>query len=140
MEAEIAALREEITTSRSEEKITKAALITMNATMSTRDLEAGILALGTQKKELLACLAPLRSGDKDPISVEVKKQVQDGWKMWNHNFHVRKKICLEVWDMVTQELPAGKTREELWVSKHPQYSSRKFCKLIFAIGRAWTGR
>ena len=118
IEAEIVALRGEISTSRSEEKITKAALVTMNATMSTRDLEAGILALETQKKELLACLTPLRSGDDDPISAEVKKQVQNGWKTWNHNFQVRKKICLEVWDMVTQELPGGKTREELWVSKY----------------------
>ena len=126
MEAEITALREEITTSRSEEKITKAALITMNATMSTRDLEAGIVALEMQKKQLLACLTPLRSGDNDPISVAVKTQVQDGWRMWNHNFQVRKKICLEVWDMVTQELPGGKTREELWVSNTLQTVVTKF--------------
>ena len=115
MEAEISTLREDIAAAKAEEKILKTNLITLNAAMSTRDLEAGILCLETEKKELLARLGPLRSGDVQPVSPEEKMEVKREWKIWSRNASVRKEICLEVWEVVTQELPEGKTKEELWV-------------------------
>lgn len=115
MDEQIATLREEIATAKGEEKALKAQLITLNATMSRQDLQSGIACLGAEQKALLARLGPLRSGNVKPVSAEEKEAADKDWKLWTRRANVRKKICMEVWAHLTEELPEGKTKEELWV-------------------------
>lgn len=115
VEQEITHLREEIATMKGKEKILKANLIHLNATISTQDLRAGLLAVDAQKKDILVRLDPLRSGSVKPVLPEEKAVVDQAWKLWNTRANTRKKICLEVWAIVTEEMPEGKTKEELWV-------------------------
>lgn len=115
MDEQIATLREEIATAKGEEKTLKARLITLNATMSMQDLQSGIACLGAEQKALLARLGPLRSGNVKPVSAEEKEAADKDWKLWTRRASVREKICMEVWAHLTEELPEGKTKEELWV-------------------------
>ncbi|MCJ1382199.1 hypothetical protein MMC17_005311 [Xylographa soralifera] len=114
MDREIAHLREEIATARGEERILKANLTALNATMSTQDIRASLVALGAQKKEILSRLNPLRSGSVKPVSPQEKAEVDQTWRLWSSRADTRKKICMEVWAVVTEEVPEGKTKEELW--------------------------
>ena len=115
MDRQIATLREEIATAKGEEKMLKVQLITLNATMSTQDLQSGISGIEAERKGLLARLGPLRSGDVKPVSAMEKAAADKDWKLWRSRANVRKKICMEVWAHLTEELPEGKTKEELWV-------------------------
>ncbi|MCJ1358118.1 MAG: hypothetical protein MMC33_008116 [Icmadophila ericetorum] len=114
MDKEIADLREKISTSKGLEKIMKAQLTTLNTTMSIQDLKNGILIAKTTKHALLERLALLRSGNAKPVSAEEKEEADHAWKVWSRHAAVRKKICMDVWDYATEELPEGKTKEELW--------------------------
>ena len=117
MDREITHLREEIATARGEERILKANLIALNATMSAQDIRASLEALGAQKKDILSRLNPLRSGRVKPVSPQEKAEVDQAWRLWNSRANTRKNICMEVWAIVTEEMPEGKTKEELWVRK-----------------------
>lgn len=115
MDQQIATLREAIATTKGEEKNLKAQLTTLNATMSTQDLESRIAGLEAEQKALLARLGPLRSGNVKPVSAEEKAAADKDWKLWTYRANVRKKICMELWAHLTEEMPEGKTKEELWV-------------------------
>ena len=115
MDREITGLREEIATAKGEERILKAHLIALNATMSTQDLQAGLIALDAQKKDILSRLHPLRSGSVKPVSAYEKAEADQAWRLWDSRAKTRKKICMEVWALVTEEIPEEKTKEELWV-------------------------
>ncbi|MCJ1285068.1 hypothetical protein MMC26_004406 [Xylographa opegraphella] len=117
MDREITQLREEIAIAIGEERILKANLIALNATMSTEDIRANLVALEAQKKDILSRLNPLRSGSVKLVSPQVKAEVDQAWKLWNSRANTRKKICMELWAVLTEEMPEGKTKEELWVQK-----------------------
>ncbi|MCJ1388970.1 hypothetical protein MMC18_001822 [Xylographa bjoerkii] len=122
MDREITDLQEKIAAAKGEERIAKANLIALNATMSTHDLRASLIALEAQKKDILFRLNPLRSGSVKTVSPQEKAEVDQAWKLWNSRANTRKKICMEVWAVVTEEMPEGKTKEELWVRKPAQTS------------------
>lgn len=115
MDQEITSLHEAIATAKVEEKALKAQLVSLQATMSTQDLRGGLAALETEKQEVLARLGPLRAGIVRPVPPKERAAVDQAWKVWNQQANIRKKICLEVWACVTEEMPEGKTKEELWV-------------------------
>ena len=115
MDREIATLREQIAAAKGQEKILKAHLTNLNATMSTSDIKTALLVQEEEKKELFARLGPLRSGNAEPVSLEEKTAVTDAWNLWSRRACARKKICMEVFAHVTEELPEGTTKEELWV-------------------------
>ena len=119
MDQEINDLREEIAAVKGEEKSLKANLAALNATMSTQDLKSSVQALDTQTQELLRRLTPLRAGNIKPVSLVEKAELDKAWREWSRYASIRKKICMELWYHITEELPEGKTREELWVDdKH----------------------
>ena len=115
MEKEMEVLRDCISTARVEEKILRANLVTLHATMSLQDLRAAVGTLDMEKRELLKRLAPLRLGNVKPVSSMEKTEVDQAWKLWSNNARVRKTICMNVWGYITEELPEGKTKEDLWV-------------------------
>lgn len=114
MDSEITDLREQITTAKSAERLLKANVSTLNAIMSAHDLRAAINDLERKKKEYLGRLGPLRLGNVKPVSSEEKAEVEQAWKLWHRRANARKRICMELWAMVTEEMPEGKTKEELW--------------------------
>lgn len=115
MDKEIAALRDSIATAKANEKLLRANLISVNATLSTDELRNSVILIEHEKKEVLGRLSPLRSGNMKPVLPEAKEAVDRDWVQWSRKAGVRKKICLELWEICTEEVPDGKTREELWV-------------------------
>lgn len=115
MDKEIVALRDAIATAKANEKLLNANLVTLNATLSTEDLRAGVVALELDKQEILARLGPLRSGSIKPVSMEEKEAVDKLWNEWSRKARMRKQICLEVWAHCTENLQGEQTTGELWV-------------------------
>ena len=115
MEKEITSLRQEIADTKSQEKILRAELISINATVSTHDLQASITSLELEQKETLVRLGPLREGNVKPVSLEEKEKVDKEYKKWSKSASARKKICMELWEICTEVLEEGKTKEDLWV-------------------------
>ena len=115
MDKQIQQLRESIATAKADEKSLRANLIAVNATMTIGDLRISVIALESEKKELLARLGTLRAGTVKPVSPEEKDEVEKAWREWSRKATVRKKICMDLWDFCTEEMQEGRTREDLWV-------------------------
>lgn len=115
MDRELGTLRDSIATSRAKEKLLRANLISVNATLSTDELRSSVILHEHEKKEILGRLGLLRSGKMKPVLPEEKEAVDREWLQWSKKAGVRKKICLELWEFCTEEVPEGKTKEELWV-------------------------
>ena len=117
MDAEIATLRETIATAKANEKLIRASLVSVNATMSGEELRNTVAQLEHEKKDILDRLGPLRAGTMKPVLPEEKEAVQREWREWSKKAGVRKKICMELWEMCTDVVEEGKTKEELWVCR-----------------------
>ena len=115
MDKEIAGLRDAIATAKADEKLVRAKLVSVNAALSTEELGSSVALLEIEKQEILARLGPLRSGSVKPVVPEEKEAVDKGWKGWSRKASSRKKICMELWAISTEEMEGGKTRMELWV-------------------------
>lgn len=115
MDKELLDLREAIATAKANEKLLRAKLVTVNATMSPEDIQAGIITLESEKKELQARLGPLIAGSVKPVSLEEKDEVDRAWKGWSKKAKVRKSLCMDLWALCTEEMPEGQTKQELWV-------------------------
>ena len=115
MDLEIATLREDLATSKAEEKARRAILSNLNTTQSMPDLRSGVQALETERKEMLARLAAHREGKVQPISSEEKDATERELKVWAKQAVVRKRIANDVF-LAVHEMVSGKTKEELWVS------------------------
>lgn len=115
MDKEIADLRETIATAKANEKLMRANLISVNATLSTEELRSSVSLLEMEKKVIIARLGPLRSGNVKPVLPEEKEAVDKVWREWSRKASSRKKICMELWVVCTKEMEPGKTKEEFWV-------------------------
>ena len=115
IDKEIAELRENIARAKAKEKLLRANLISVNATLSTDEVRSSVSLLGLEKEEILARLGPLRSGTMKPVLPEEKEAVDKTWREWSRKRSSRKEICMELWAISTEEMEAGKTRKELWV-------------------------
>ena len=126
MDKEIAILRDAIATAKSNEKLLRANLISVNATLSTEELRGSVSLLELEKKEILGRLGPLRSGNVKPVSPKEKEEVDKAWKEWSRKASSRKKIGLELWEYSTEEMPEGTTKEEFWVCFPGHRTHRSF--------------
>ena len=116
MDKQIASLREDLSTLKSNEKLLRSNLVSANATMSTTELSSLVKDLSNEQAEFLARLCQLRNGDIKPVTPEEKESVDKEWAMWKRKAEARKKIAMELWAIGTEVLPEGKTKEEVWVS------------------------
>lgn len=115
MDKEIADLRDTIATAKANEKLMRANLVSVNATLSTEELRGSVSLLEIEKKEIVARLDALKSGNMKPVLPEEKEAVDKAWKEWSRKASSRKKICMELWAVCTEEMEPGKTKEEFWV-------------------------
>ena len=105
---EIADLRGTVAAAKANEKLTRAKLISVNATLSTEELHRSVSRLEVEKKEILARLGALRSGDVKPVLPEEKEAVDQAWREWSRTASSRKKICMELWAVSTEEMEPGR--------------------------------
>ena len=115
MDKEIHHIRETLATDRAKEKLLQANLVSVNATLSTEELRSRVTMLEHETIEILGRLGPLRSGSAKPVLPEEKEAVDQEWRQWSRKAGARKKICLELWEFCTEEVPEGMTKGELWV-------------------------
>ena len=115
MDKEITALRESVATAKANEKLLRANLISVNATLSTEELRSSVSVLEHERREISGRLEMLRSGNVKPVLPEEKEAVDCEWSQWSRKAASRKKICMELWECCTEEVPEGKTKAELWV-------------------------
>ena len=116
MDKSIAEHRESIAGLKTNEKLLRSNLASINAIMSTDELRSNVHSLEGERAELQARLAPLRQGDVKPVSIEQKAEVDRLWGEWKKKAEARKKIAMEFWAMGMEALPEGKTKAEVWVS------------------------
>ncbi|KAL9613760.1 MAG: hypothetical protein Q9167_001705 [Letrouitia subvulpina] len=115
MDKEIQTLRDQIATIKSNEKLLKADLLTINATLSIDDIRANLRALEYEKKEFLGRLEKLRCGDVEPVRPAEKEAIEKPLAEWSKRAASRKQICMELWAIALDCLPEGQSKEELWV-------------------------
>ena len=115
MDRDIHELREQISIAKAQEKILRANLLAVNATVSAEDLRAHVVTLESEKQEALDRLGPLRAGTVTPVSAQERDDLDHGWKEWVRKASSRKKICMQLWDFCTDELQEGQSRQDLWV-------------------------
>ena len=141
MDKEIADLRDTIATAKANEKLMRANLVSINATLSTEELRSSVSLLETEKKEIVARLDALKSGNVKAVLPEEKEAVDKAWREWSRKASSRKKICIELWAICTEEMEAGKTREELWVCVLIAWCDMLCCPLTsMYVGRPGSGR
>jgi 26S proteasome regulatory subunit (ATPase 3-interacting protein) len=124
MDEEIARLRESIATAKADERFLKASLVALNAAITPQELREDIRGFETKRVEILSRLGPLRSGNVKPVSPEEKAEVDAAWKLWSSRANARKRICMEIWVLLTQDLPDGMTAADIWVGS-PQAGRRE---------------
>ena len=115
MDKEIAELRESIAAAKANEKLMRANLVSVNATLSTEELRSNVSLLEIEKKEMNTRLGALKSGNVKPVLPDEKQAVDKAWREWSRKASSRMKICMELWAVSTEEIERGKTKEELWV-------------------------
>ena len=141
MDKEIAGLRDTIATAKANEKLMRANLVSINATISTEELRSSVSLLEIEKKEIVARLDALKSGNVKPVLREEKEAVDKAWKEWSRKASSRKKICMELWAVCTEETESGKTKEELWVCLSIAWYDMPFCPLTsIYVGGPGSGR
>ena len=115
MDKDIHELRETITIARAQEKILRANLIAVNATVTVDDLRAHVITLESEKQGALDRLSLLKAGTFTPISAQEQDEVEKARKEWARKANSRKKICMELWGFCTEELEEGQAKQDLWV-------------------------
>ncbi|KAK4696750.1 26S proteasome regulatory subunit, ATPase 3, interacting protein, partial [Lecanoromycetidae sp. Uapishka_2] len=114
MDAEIATLRTDITNAKATEKLLRTGIVSANATLSIDELHTAVALLEYDKIETLRRLGPLREGSVKPVAPDEKKRVDGEWEFWGRKAGARKKFGMELWEMCTEEVEEGKTREDVW--------------------------
>ncbi|KAI9658104.1 MAG: hypothetical protein M1829_006829 [Trizodia sp. TS-e1964] len=115
MDKDIEALKKEITAGKAEQKALQSTLTVLKATPATEELREAIQRLELERKELNDRLAPLRSGALSPVTTEERDTVEKAWRVAQKLASARKKIFQECWATLTEELPEGTTKADLWV-------------------------
>jgi 26S proteasome regulatory subunit (ATPase 3-interacting protein) len=118
LDAEIKALKAQITTARANEKRLKAELNGLGTRISTCDLRAVVSGLEAEKHALEGGLAPPPSDGIEAwsLSVDEKERMEQEWRMWQHHVTVRKRIFRDLWERCAEVPPEEMTRAELWDS------------------------
>lgn len=107
LDAEITALRTQISTAQLTLKALKAQLNNLQSTLSTADLMARASALTSERKEVLARLTLLRAGSVRPVNPEELEGVEKELKCWEGVVKRRERIEKELWDTMRDGLPEG---------------------------------
>ena len=114
MDQEVIRLREEVNAAKIEEKALRTKLTAVNASMTIDDYRSATDVLEHDKKALTSRLEPLRAGTTKPVEPKEKEEVEREWKLWTQRANGRKKIAMELWDVITEPLSPD-ARYQIWV-------------------------
>lgn len=59
-------------------------------------------------------LAGLKSGNTKAISAGEKVDMERSWKLWSYKVNGRKKAFMGLWQTLSEYLPDGKSKDEIW--------------------------
>ncbi|KAL8840571.1 MAG: hypothetical protein Q9170_001257 [Blastenia crenularia] len=107
-------LQEQLDIAKGYERLLRARLAALQAGPSIDDLHANVTALELEKEDLTDHLERLRSGKVKPVPPAEKEAADKTWKEWRKKEDSRKRIFMEMWAIVLDELPIGQTKEQLW--------------------------
>lgn len=133
MEAEISKVRDEISAAKAEYKTLSTTLSTLESTLTTTDLRESVHALELTRKELLARLEPLRSGNVSPVSAAEKEMVDNEWRKAQRDAFGRKRIFDDFWGLLKDSLPEEIAVDDLAVStveRHVAFPHLHFHALV----------
>ncbi|KAI1939884.1 hypothetical protein LOZ66_002315 [Ophidiomyces ophidiicola] len=119
IDREIEETKSYIASAKSQEKLLKTQLATLNARVSTAELRYQVLGLEKERAGVVARLDPLKASAKQArvVSAEEKAHVEKEWKTWQRNASTRRIICREMWMRCTEVLPEGvSNKAEFWES------------------------
>ncbi|KAL8779906.1 MAG: hypothetical protein Q9213_006728 [Squamulea squamosa] len=114
MDNQIKDLQSQIETAKGHQMLLKAHLASLKATSTPDDIRANITALELEKEELMTRLEGFRSGKIKPASLEERELVDRKLREWTEKAEARKRIFLEMWDVVGDVMPEGVTKGGLW--------------------------
>ena len=122
LDSQIASLREAIALTKAQDRLLRASLNSLNASVSTGELRSNVRLQRSQKDELRGRLDMLKKGKISSVSLKETAEVDNSLSRWETLAKRRKKICLELWAMLTEEVPEGMTKDEIWVCcvDHPK--------------------
>ncbi|KAL9602942.1 MAG: hypothetical protein Q9219_001467 [cf. Caloplaca sp. 3 TL-2023] len=106
--------QQHIEKARGYERLLKARLAGLHARPSIDDIRASITALELQREELVDRLEALRSGRVEQVPSKEQEVVEEAWREWKSKAKSRKRIFMEMWAIIQDELPEGQTKEQLW--------------------------
>lgn len=116
---EIEKLEEELTTSKTNEKKARAALLAFEAKPRLSDLRHDIQQLETERSAIQARLTSHQGVDEVSLPPQEREELERKWKQWQSHATLRRRICREVWGKCTEVLPENMTSKELWVCINP---------------------
>ncbi|KAF2499948.1 TBPIP-domain-containing protein [Lophium mytilinum] len=111
IDATISTLRTETTAATATAKTLRAALASLNTTLSTSDLRSSIATLEAETAEIETRLGALRAGKVRPVKKEDKEEVEREFKLWKGVAGRRANIAKEMWKTV-EEVGQGMSAEE----------------------------
>ena len=101
-------------TLKEEEKLLKSSLADLRATATLAELKEQLIVLTQEKDSLNHRLTESKSRTTKVISNEEKTEVEASWKLWSYKAKARKKAFMELWNVLADNLPETKTKDELW--------------------------
>ncbi|KAF2466813.1 Tat binding protein 1-interacting [Lindgomyces ingoldianus] len=112
LDTQIVHLRTNTTTLLSAAKTLRSTLSSLNSSLTTSDLISSVLALQTEKAEILVRLENLRAGKAKKVTKKEREQIEGEWKKWSSMSKRREKISCEMWKLVEDCLPEGGDKGE----------------------------
>lgn len=137
MDQDIKQAQGQLTTLKAEDKRVRSELAEFVSRPLLSELRADVARLQKEKEEILAGLASLGE-DESAVSPEEQQAVENEWKYWQRQAHVRRRICNELWERCSEVVPENMTREELKVRLRWTALGRE-SRLTNAIGVFGTG-
>jgi 26S proteasome regulatory subunit (ATPase 3-interacting protein) len=80
------------------------------------EIKASIAEMEREKSSIQARLQVLQSGDAKPVAPAQRDRVQKNYRKWQKCALARKKICVELWGQIMENLEkdkGGELKEEL---------------------------
>ena len=115
LDQEIKQFQDHLTTLKAEDKQARSEVAEFSSRPLLSELRGDIERLRKEKEEILAGLVSLGRDEFAAVSPEEQQAVEQEWKYWQRQAHVRRRICNELWGRCSEAVPEDMSREELKV-------------------------
>ena len=115
LDKEVADLRESVAALRMDQRALSSRLASVSCPLPTRELQPMVESLEGERTMLRDRLTWLSVEDFTSLLPEQRADVNRQWSIWSRKAAARKAMALELWRIVTELLPEGRSRDTLWV-------------------------